>query len=232
MKTEPPNRTRIKICGIRTIEHALVCADAGADAIGFVFYEPSPRYISAAQAAIIIHALPPFVTSVGLFVNATAAEVHATIGETKLDLLQFHGDETPEFCEQFARPYIRAVRVGPLLQQADLLEYASRFASAQALLLDAQVNGQFGGTGHRFDWSIIPPSLASKIVLSGGLDTTNVEQAVKAVRPFAVDVSSGVEMKVEHGASTASGKGNKDSTLIRQFIQAVVSADQSVADQT
>jgi phosphoribosylanthranilate isomerase len=203
--------TRIKICGITRGEDAAAAADAGADAVGFVFYPPSPRAVEPARAAEIVAALPPFVTSVGLFVNATREAVLSTLAAVPLDLLQFHGDEPPEYCGQFGRPYLKAIRVRP---GADLLKYALSYAvagRARGLLLDAYVDGTHGGTGRTFDWSLIPGGLPLPVVLSGGLTSGNVAQAVRQVRPAAVDVSSGVE----------SAPGIKDHGMITAFIQAV-----------
>ncbi len=201
-------RTRIKICGLREVAHARVAADAGADAIGLVFHRPSPRYVSPAEAARVSASLPPFVTAVGLFVDASAAEVRAILGEVALDLLQFHGDETPEFCAAFDRPFIRAVRMGPGI---NLLEYAQRFSRARALLLDAYRPGEPGGTGHTFDWADIPRDLPVPLILSGGLTAANVGRAVREIRPWAVDVSSGVEAV----------RGIKDPQKIIEFIRSV-----------
>jgi phosphoribosylanthranilate isomerase len=204
-------RTRIKICGLTRPEDVVTAVTAGADAIGLVFYAPSPRYVTAETAAQLARLLPPFVTLVGLFVNAPAAEVKAVLQQVPLQLLQFHGDEDENYCRQFERPYIKAARVQPGL---DLLEYANRFPSAQGLLLDAYVEG-YGGGGKTFDWSLIPQSLPLPIILSGGLSADNVTTAVAAVRPAAVDVSSGVEQ----------GKGIKDAIKITAFIAGVKKAD-------
>ena len=201
-------RTRIKICGIREALHARVAADAGADAIGLVFYGPSPRAIEPGAAAAIVASLPPFVAAVGLFVNAAEAEVRAVLEEVPLDLLQFHGDEAPEFCSRFGKPFVRAVRMGP---GVDLLEYARRFSRAKALLLDAYSPGRPGGTGLTFDWTGIPSGFPLPLILSGGLDPANVGRAVREVRPWAVDVSSGVE----------SSRGVKDPRKIVEFIRSV-----------
>ncbi|HSJ98345.1 MAG TPA: phosphoribosylanthranilate isomerase [Myxococcota bacterium] len=201
-------RTRIKICGIREPAHARLAAEAGADAIGLVFYPTSPRHVTTQQAAAIAAALPPFVAAVGLFVNETAEGVERVLAQVPLDLLQFHGDEAPEFCERFGRPYVRAVRME---QGTDLVEYAGRFPRAKALLLDAHVPGEPGGTGRTFDWTVIPRDLPVPLILSGGLDPGNVGRAVREVRPWAVDVSSGVE----------SGRGSKDPRKIVDFIRSV-----------
>jgi len=201
-------RTRIKICGITRLEHARAAAEAGADAIGLVFYRESPRYLSIRDAATIAESLPPFVAAVGLFVNAAERDIRAVLDAVDLDLLQFHGDESAEFCARFARPYMRAVRMEP---GTDLLEYADRFPRAKALLLDAHVPGQPGGTGRTFDWAGIPRDLSLPLVLSGGLTAANVGRAVREVSPWAVDVSSGVE----------SERGVKDPKKIVEFIRSV-----------
>ena len=201
-------RTRIKICGITRLEDARAAAEAGADAIGLVFYRESPRYLSIRDAATIAESLPPFVAAVGLFVNAAERDIRAVLDAVDLDLLQFHGDESAEFCARFARPYMRAVRMEP---GTDLLEYADRFSRAKALLLDAHVPGQPGGTGRTFDWAGIPRDLSLPLVLSGGLTAANVGRAVREVSPWAVDVSSGVE----------SERGVKDPQKIVEFIRSV-----------
>lgn len=202
----------VKICGVTRIEDALVAARSGAHAVGLVFYAPSPRYVDPDTAAAIVRALPPFVTPVGLFVDAVQDEVRAVIERTKIQLLQFHGAETPEFCARFELPYMKAVRVRP---EVDLLQYARDFADAKALLLDAYQEGLHGGTGSRFDWNLIPPGLPLPIVLSGGLTPENVTEAVRRVRPCAVDVSSGVEAQ----------KGIKDAQKIAAFVKGVRNAD-------
>ncbi|MPZ43505.1 MAG: phosphoribosylanthranilate isomerase [Betaproteobacteria bacterium] len=204
--------TRIKICGITRAEDALAACAAGADALGFVFHAPSPRNIAPDSAREIIARLPPFVSTVGLFVDRAAAEVERVLARVPLDLLQFHGDEAPELCGRFGRPYFKAVRMRP---EVDLLEYARRFGRARGLLLDAYVSGTHGGTGTRFDWRLVPPNLPLPIVLSGGLTAQNVGAAVRALRPWAVDVSSGVE----------AAKGIKDPQRIRDFIAGVRRAD-------
>jgi phosphoribosylanthranilate isomerase len=210
--------TRIKICGITRVEDALAAAHAGADAIGLVFYERSPRHVSIAQAAQLAAALPPFVTIVGLFVNAEAAFVREVLAQVPLDLLQFHGEELPEYCAQFAKPYIKAIRVKA---GVDLLQCASDFCCAKGLLLDAHVEGIPGGTGATFDWSLIPPRLPLPVILSGGLDAENVAAAIKQVQPYAVDVSSGVE--AGNGINTL--KGIKDAAKIAAFINEVKRID-------
>ncbi len=201
-------RTRIKICGIREPAHAKVAADAGADAIGLVFYAGSPRAVEPAAAAAIAAALPPFVAAVGLFVNASEAEVRDVLARVPLDLLQFHGEEEADYCERFGKPYVRGVRME---RGTDLLEYVARFSRAKALLLDAYSPGRPGGTGLTFDWTGVPRDLPLPLILSGGLDAANVGRAVRAVRPWAVDVSSGVE----------SSRGVKDPRKIVEFIRSV-----------
>lgn len=205
------SRTRIKICGITRETDLQAVLDAGADAIGFVFYAPSPRYLAPTRAALLAEVVPPFVTRVGLFVNAAVAEVRAVLAAVPLDLLQFHGDEDPEFCEQFGRPYVKVARVRPGL---DLVEFARRYPGAQGLLLDAYVEA-YGGAGQSFDWSLIPPGLPKPIIVSGGLHAGNVGEAVAKLRPWAVDVSSGVEV----------AKGIKDAEKINAFMAAVKNAD-------
>jgi len=196
---------RVKICGITRLEDALFAVNAGADALGFVFYDKSPRHVTAAQAAIVCRALPPFITRVGLFVDASAEFVQKVLQTVPLDLLQFHGDETPAYCAQFDKAYIKAVRVHAA---TNLLKYAADFDAASGLLLDAYVKSVPGGTGVAFDWKLIPENLPKPIVLSGGLNPGNVSDAVKQTRPWAVDVSSGVE----------SAKGIKDMQKVAQFI--------------
>ncbi|MBC8021894.1 MAG: phosphoribosylanthranilate isomerase [Burkholderiales bacterium] len=201
-------RTRIKICGIREPAHALVAAEAGADAIGLVFYAESPRHVSVPQAARLARELPPYVMAVGLFVNADAPAVEAILREVPLDLLQFQGDETAQFCARFGKPYVRAVRMEA---GTDLIECRRRFPGAKALLLDAHVPGQRGGTGQVFDWAAIPSDHPAPLILSGGLTAENVGRAIREVRPWAVDVSSGVE----------SSRGVKDPAKIIEFIRSV-----------
>ena len=196
---------RVKICGITRLEDALHAINAGADALGLVFYDKSPRHVSALQAAAICAALPPFITRVGLFVDASVDFVKSVLQTVPLDLLQFHGDETPAYCAQFGKPYIKAVRVQAA---TDLLKYAADFDAACGLLLDAYVPGVPGGTGESFDWKLIPANFPKPVVLSGGLTSTNVRGAVQQTRPWAVDVSSGVELS----------KGIKDPHQVAQFI--------------
>ena len=204
--------TAVKICGLTCVEDALEAARLGAHAVGFVFYSRSPRNIASAQAAAIIRRLPPFVTAVGLFVNATGQDVERVLREVPLGLLQFHGEESPEYCRSFDRPYIKALRVRP---GVDLLQYAHQFEGARGLLLDAFVEGKHGGSGASFDWNLIPSALPLPIVLSGGLNAGNVAAAIRRVRPNAVDVSSGVE----------SAPGIKDAQKMAEFFQGVRDAD-------
>ncbi|MEW6292812.1 MAG: phosphoribosylanthranilate isomerase [Pseudomonadota bacterium] len=208
------HRTRIKICGITRNEDLAAAVSAGADALGFVFYPPSPRFLAAEAAALLARQVPPFVTRVGLFVNAEPATVRETLTQVPIDLLQFHGDEDAHYCEQFGRPYIKAARVRPNSTRGDLLEFARAFQTAQGLLLDAWVDA-YGGAGQSFDWSLIPENLPLPMVLSGGLHADNVVEAVVKTRPWAVDVSSGVEFS----------KGIKDAAKIAAFVAAVRMAD-------
>lgn len=203
-------KTRIKICGLTRLEDVRAAVAAGSDAIGLVFYPPSPRYVERETAAVLARAVPPFITVTGLFVNAAPAEVRETLAVVPVHLLQFHGDEDEAYCRQFDRPYIKAARVKPGM---DLLQYAAGFPSAQAIVLDAFVDG-FGGSGKTFDWNLIPSELGKPLVLSGGLNAANVGEAIARVRPAAVDVSSGVE----------SAKGIKDADKIRSFVAAVRAA--------
>lgn len=205
-------RTRVKICGITRLEDAQAAIAAGADALGFVFYAKSPRAVTIEQAATIISQLPAFVTTVALFVDASADFVESVINETSIDLLQFHGDESSEFCSAFARPYIKAIRMRP---EMDLSAVIETYGSAQGVLLDSYTPGTPGGTGETFDWSRIPAHQASKIVLAGGLDSANVAQAIAQVKPYAVDVSGGVE----------AAKGIKDVEKINRFLNEVYRAN-------
>ncbi|EHY79467.1 MULTISPECIES: phosphoribosylanthranilate isomerase [Stutzerimonas stutzeri subgroup] len=202
---------RSKICGITRVEDALTVAEAGADAIGLVFYSKSPRAVSVQQALEIVAALPPFVTSVGLFVNASRCEINEILDAVALDMLQFHGDETPADCEGFHRPWFKALRVGG---GEDIAAQISRYRNASGILLDTFVAGVPGGTGERFDWSLIPAALTKPLILAGGLTVENVQQAIAEVRPYAVDVSGGVE----------SSKGIKDASKVMAFVERVRSA--------
>jgi phosphoribosylanthranilate isomerase len=204
--------TRTKICGITRARDAQAVAASGADALGLVFYAKSPRHVAVHQAQEVVRAVPPFLTLVGLFVNPAESEVREVLRQVPLDVLQFHGEEEPEFCAQFGRPYLKAIRVRP---GVDLIQCAARYAGAQGLLLDAYVEGTHGGTGASFDWALIPRELPVPVVLSGGLDAANVAAAVRQVRPYAVDVSSGVE----------AGKGIKDAAKVAAFIKEVKDVD-------
>lgn len=199
---------RSKICGITRIEDALAAVEAGADAIGLVFYGKSPRAVSIEQAAAILQALPPFVTSVGLFVDMPRDQLQQLLQRLPLDLLQFHGDESPADCEGHGRPYIKALRVRP---GEDVAAAMAPYAGARGILLDTFVEGVPGGTGASFDWSLVPENADKPIILAGGLDAGNVATAIRQVRPYAVDVSGGVE----------ASKGIKDAGKIRAFVRAV-----------
>ena len=205
-------RTRVKICGITRAQDAQAAAAEGADAIGLVFYRPSPRYVSAEQAREITMQTPPFVATVGVFVNPSREEVEQVISTCGVTLLQFHGDESPDFCPSFFRPYIKAARIRPGL---DLIKYLSPYSAARAWMLDAFHDDLWGGTGGAFDWSLVPARMARPVILSGGLTTNNVADAIRRVRPYAVDVSSGVE----------ASKGIKDAARIAEFIGAVKHED-------
>jgi len=212
MNTTENRRTRAKICGITREEDALAAAYAGADAIGLVFYAPSPRAVSCEQAASICAVLPPFVTTVGLFVNASEDEVQGVLDKVPLDLLQFHGDEPADYCQRFSRPWIKAVRMA---ESVNLTAVAAEYSGARALLLDSYQKGVPGGTGHAFDWARVPDDLVMPVILAGGLDPDNVAEAIHQVQPYAVDVSSGVE----------AGKGIKDADKIIAFMRGVDRAD-------
>ena len=208
-------RTRIKICGMTRPGDVATAVAAGADAVGFVFYPPSPRAVDIDAAAALARALPPFVTPVGLFVDAEPARIEGALRAIPQLLLQFHGDEPPAACRSWGRPYLKAARMAPGF---DLLDFATRHAGATGLLLDAHVEG-YGGGGKVFDWSLVPPGVACPVVLSGGLHAGNVIEGVRRLRPWAVDVSSGVE----------SAKGIKDAEAMRRFCSAVREADALIA---
>lgn len=205
-------RTRIKICGLTTPETVQAAVNAGADAIGFVFYPASPRAVTLARARDLAAVLPPFVTPVGLFVNAEPAQIAQALAAIPQLLLQFHGDEHPQACERWARPYLRALAMTP---EVRLIDCAARYPRAQALLVDAPVQKGYGGGGKVFDWSLLATSADARLVLSGGLNAANVGDGIRSVRPWAVDVSSGVE----------SSRGVKCPELIRAFCAAVRAAD-------
>ncbi len=200
-------RTRVKICGITRRQDAEFAIEKGVDALGLVFYAPSPRAVTIAQAQKIVDGLPPFITIVALFVNADKQTVLNCIESMRIDVLQFHGDESPEFCEQFSKPYLKAVR---MKEKVDLAELALRYTSASALLLDSFQTGVPGGTGLTFDWSMIT-EIDKPIILAGGLNVENVSMAIEKVQPYAVDVSGGVEQS----------KGIKDHQKISTFMQEV-----------
>jgi phosphoribosylanthranilate isomerase len=208
-------RTRIKICGLMREADVEAAVEAGADAVGFVCYPKSPRHVEAARAGELAARLPPFVTPVLLFVNAGVDAIAESIRAVPHAMLQFHGDESPQECAAAGRPYLRAARMA---DGFDLLDFATRFSGASALLLDAHVEG-YGGAGKVFDWSRVPPGVPAPVVLSGGLSPANVVDGVLRVRPFAVDVSSGVE----------ASKGVKDALLMRRFCEAVREADARLA---
>lgn len=201
-------RVRVKICGITRVEDALIAVEQGADAIGLVFYDQSPRNVSINQAKEIANHVPAFVSVVGLFVNAEPSIINEVISKAKIDLLQFHGDETPEECTSYSLPFIKAIRVK---SDTNLVQYAKEYSVAKALLLDAYTEGLVGGTGHVFDWNLIPKQLAKPIILAGGLKADNVAQAIQQVMPYAVDVSGGVE----------ASKGLKDAAKIAAFMRQV-----------
>lgn len=207
-------RTRVKICGLTRPEDALAAVRQGADAIGLVFYPPSPRFVDMSQASAIVSALPPFVTVVGLFVNADAQTVRETLQAVRIDWLQFHGEESPDDCDSFQRTYVKAVRMGPA---TDLRQIAADYRRCRGLLLDADDPVAKGGTGKGFDWTLIPSACPLPVILAGGLHPGNVRRALAQVKPYAVDVSSGVE----------SAKGIKDEQKIAAFIQEVQHFDHS-----
>ena len=205
-------RTRVKICGITRPEHARAAAGAGADAIGLVLYEPSPRFVTRAQAHAVCAALPPLVSVVGVLVNPTPREIEAAVDELPVDLLQFHGEEPPELCAGAGKPYVKAVR---MRSRTDVVDAAARYPDAVALLLDAHHDTLWGGTGRRFDWSEAPGDVDRPLVLAGGLTPENVAGAIRLVRPFAVDVSGGVER----------APGEKDPERMERFVREVIGVD-------
>jgi phosphoribosylanthranilate isomerase len=212
--------TRIKICGITRVDDGVAAARAGADAIGVVFWPGTPRRVDFGLARAIVAALPPMISAVGLFVDPQAADVQATLEAVPLDLLQFHGDEDPAFCRAFGKRYLKAIAVE---DGVDLLKYAARYDDAAGWIFDAYVPGDLpGGTGQRFDWSRLPHNTARPLILSGGLDADNVAQAIAELRPYAVDVSSGVEVRDAAGRPR---RGLKDPSRIDAFTRAVRNAD-------
>jgi phosphoribosylanthranilate isomerase len=207
-------RTRIKICGITRVEDALKVVDAGADAVGLVFYDPSPRSVRINQATEIAAAVPAFVSVVALFVDPTKEYVQEVLNNVRIDLLQFHGDEENDFCSQFKIPFIKAIRVR---QASDVVASSLRFPNSVGILLDSYKPGVPGGTGESFDWSLIPKNHSNPIILAGGLTPENVASAINDVQPFAVDISGGVEVS----------KGIKDSEKIKKFVSEVYDVDYS-----
>lgn len=210
----PLRRTRVKMCGLTRLSDVEAAVDAGADAIGFVFYPPSPRAVTPEQAGRLLRGLAPFVTKVGLFVDADAEAVRRVLSVVPLDLLQFHGQETAGDCRQFGRPWIKAMA---MRDGIDLAVAAETYRESEGLLLDAYVPGRPGGTGQRFDWRRIPAALAPRIILAGGLTPANVTEAIRQVRPYAVDVSGGIE----------AAKGVKDREKMAAFMQGVSDGDQT-----
>lgn len=204
-------RTRVKICGITRVQDALEAVRCGADAIGLVFYAASPRYVTLLQAQQVVAAMPPFVSVVALFVNATQAEIENVTSQVSIDIVQFHGDETAAECERIKLPYFKAIRVKP---DTNLLKCEAEFNGAKALLLDTYSESAYGGTGHAFDWDLIPKNMSKPVILAGGLMAENVGLAIQKVKPYAVDVSGGIEIS----------KGVKDSDKIADFMLAVQSA--------
>ena len=204
------NRTRVKICGLTSIEDAALAVDNGADAIGLVFYEPSPRHVSIEKATEIAATIPAFVTKTALFVNPEVEYVQAVLDKVSIDLLQFHGDESPEFCAQFNRAYIKAIR---MREEIDLTQLAKEYQTSSGLLLDAYKPGVPGGTGEKFNWDRVPAKLSKPIILAGGLDAGNIQSAIQATDVWAVDVSGGVE----------ASKGVKSAEKIEQFMKQVMS---------
>ena len=201
--------TRIKICGIKHLDDALIAVECGADAIGLIFVEKSPRYVSLTEARVIAESMPPFVTVVGLFMNASAETVREALKVVPLNLLQFHGEESPEFCDQFEVPYIKVLR---MRDNANIVAFAQDYPNAAGILLDSYHKDAGGGTGQSFDWDLIPDDVPLPLILAGGLNPENVASAIEAVKPYAVDVSSGVE----------SEPAIKDHKKIEQFIKEVL----------
>ncbi len=216
-------RTRIKICGITRIDDGMSAALLGADAIGLVFWSGSPRAVTGDHGRRIALAMPPFVSRVGLFVDPTADDVEAVLDRVPLDVLQFHGQESDQFCGGFGRPYLKAIRVADDATPRHLLECARRFPGAQGILLDALRPGALpGGTGEVFDWSLVPSDVGKPLILSGGLNPDNVTGAVRSVRPWAVDVSTGVEARDTAGRAL---RGIKDAARMAAFVRGVRDAD-------
>ncbi len=207
--------TQVKICGLTRVQDAVAACDSGVDALGLVFYPPSSRHVTVETAAEIVRALPPFVMVTGLFLNEAKNVIDAVLEKLPLSLLQFHGTESPSFCQSFDRPYIKSVAMKSV---SDVQSYAAQYTGARGFLLDSNVSGGAGGSGEQFDWSRVPNDFPAPLILAGGLDCDNVAEAVMQVRPTAVDVSSGVE----------SGRGIKDRAMMKQFIQCVRAADSKI----
>jgi len=203
-------KTRIKICGITSLDDALMCVEHGVDALGLVFYPPSPRNIDVEIAREIVAGLPPFITVVGLFMNAQAQEIHNVLGQCNIDRLQFHGNESAEFCEQFNHPYFKAIAMGD--EQQDFTALSGEYVQASAFLLDSNRRDEAGGTGTVFDWLNVPDDVTKPLILAGGLTPDNVQSGIRKVNPYAVDCSSGVEAK----------PGKKDPAKVRQFVENVL----------
>ena len=206
-----PTRTRVKICGITSVIDALNVCDSGANAIGLVFYEKSPRNVSIELAAEICASLPPFISSVGLFLDASAEFVNSVLASVPLDLLQFHGSESPEYCSSFNRPYIKAIGMKNIQDEAEFAAYANQFNDAKGFLVDSHGAGKAGGTGETFNWNTVPQNYTKPIILAGGLNPENIADAIQSVSVYAADLSSGVESK----------PGIKDKHKIRQLMEEV-----------
>ncbi|MBV1879353.1 MAG: phosphoribosylanthranilate isomerase [Pseudomonadales bacterium] len=204
-------RTRIKICGITNIDDANAAIDAGVDALGFVMYAKSPRYITVEAAMELVEKIPPFVTTVALFVNESSEFVNRVLDQVSFDLCQFHGDESDQYCRQFKKPFLKAIRVK---KDMSLQQVVDEYPSSHGVLLDTYVPGNYGGTGESIDWQALP-TLRNKVVLAGGLEPNNVAAAISLVNPYGIDVSSGVEAQ----------QGRKDINKIRDFVNAVAAAD-------
>jgi len=213
------NRTRIKICGITRLQDAMDAASLGVDALGFVFVKSSPRWVNSSQALAIISKMPPFVQTVGLFMNNSEQEVTEILQATPLNLLQFHGDESPQYCSSFGLPYIKAIPMGG---GVDPVAYANEHADAVGFLLDSHAKGESGGSGDAFNWDSVPNGIAKPLILAGGLNIENVASAVVQVKPYAVDVSSGVE----------ASKGVKDLDKMAKFVRGVQQGDGSKGDSS
>jgi len=207
-------RVRIKICGITRPEDAVCAAESGVDAIGMNFYEKSPRFVDVESANLITESLPPFICKVGLFVDQSESDINDVLQEVSIDILQFHGQETADSCRQFSKPYIKVIKMQANLELMDIIE---QYHDARAILLDTYVEGVVGGTGEKFDWNLIPKQIHKPLILAGGLNHKNVAEAIRQVKPFAVDVSGGVETT----------KGIKSHKKIEDFVRAVMGEKQN-----